>query len=355
LAALLWTLVSALRTEMHPLVLTGIAACLGANMILGLGNFNLSMDPTWRTLFAMQEAPFVRTDQTQVAQLVSYLRTIAGHGEPIYVAASSFLFGKDTLSSAEHMLFGWEDAKLNVLSSPEIDSRDSLPLELLLQSKFVVVVEPFQYHLSPERQRVVQVVYDVFEQNQEFARDFVQEPVSFALDDGAVARIYRRTKPTSLGTAIRTLQFMQNSVGVRPGSQPDWIVLEPALNTSLIIGRDKSVNVTMQLNQAELDLVTLLFLGTLHDSSTLRGRIQFLQPECPSTVLRLARVTAGGEVNSIVEIPRSPTDMPDFALRFQKQDAQYLLFFVSKGAQEKLVNDCTLELDSLQVVPDSLN
>jgi hypothetical protein len=70
---------------------------------------------------------------------------------------------------------------LNFLTPPQIDSRDSWPLEMLLQAQYVVIAHPVQHHLALEKQLLVKLVYDLFIDDQLVARDFVGLPVTFAL------------------------------------------------------------------------------------------------------------------------------------------------------------------------------
>jgi hypothetical protein len=352
LAALLWTVMSVVRPTPRRIVLTGGIAYLGVNLLLALSPVTLPNYLNPNPVFAMQEAPLTRSDQAQVLRLVDYFRQIAGDGEPIYVAASSEVMGKDTLVSAEHLSHGWNNSRLNVLYSPEIDSRDFYPLELLLQAQYVLVVDPFQYHLSPGQQRVVQAVYDIFKNNREFARDFVELPEHFPLDGGAAASVYRRVRPTSIPTAIGTLEFMQSFVQTRPGAQPDWMLLDSTAISKIQIDQDRTYRVTTQLApDGEMTSSKLIYLGTLPGSSELRGEIRFADQGCDGVELRLAALSATGSMESLGEIILHSQDSPDFALPIRKYSQGFLMLSLEGIRPQAPTGTCSINIDHLRVAP----
>jgi len=140
--------------------------------------------------------------------------------------------------SAEYLLYPEDDRALNVLTAPEVDSRDSYPLDEMLEAQYVVVPSRLPEYSSDPAQNpavgewvpkkendVVNVVFDAFTQNWEFAQDFKRLPIQFNFEKGVVVSIYQRFRPTSLATAVRTLDTMQQQIGQRPGSQGNWIIL----------------------------------------------------------------------------------------------------------------------------------
>ena len=137
LTAFIWTVALRSSTRVCVLALCIGTLYMGANVVGGLTRIDLMSDSPVRPLFALNEAPFTRSDYGEVVRLVDYLRTVVTDGEPIYVAASSDILGKDTVVAAERDVYGWDKARLNVLPAPAVNSRDFLPLELLLQAQYV--------------------------------------------------------------------------------------------------------------------------------------------------------------------------------------------------------------------------
>ena len=139
----------------------------------------------------------------------------------------------DLVDRAETQLFGNRGPKrLSVLPSPQIDSRDPLPVEDLLRSGQVVVAMPFQYHLaSPSEQDVVRVVIDAMTRDWPIARDFVRGARTFHLDGGTDAAVYRRVTPTSIEVALDTFRRVREEVGPSAGAVSRRLVLdrEPAV------------------------------------------------------------------------------------------------------------------------------
>jgi hypothetical protein len=211
LVLLIWTVrFEFKRLVFRVLAISIICLYLASNLLFALNTSPILTDPVSRSFFAVSMPPLTRPDYAEVAKLVAYLRDTTTATEPIYVAASSDVLGTSMLANAETDLYGWDNAKLNILQAPAIDSRDPLPLEFLLKSQYVIIVNPFQHHLEANRQLVVKVVLDIFNGQREFAQDFTQLPVKFSLQQGATLSVYKRIRPTSTSTASNTLTFIQN-------------------------------------------------------------------------------------------------------------------------------------------------
>jgi hypothetical protein len=236
--ALIWTTWIRLRGKVRSLMLGVVGCYLVANFIVGLTPIG-TMSRVFHPLFALNMPPLVRTDYGEVVRLVNTLRQLTPNGEPIFVVGYQRLqLTSSMLSSAEYLLYPGEERSLNILTSPEVDSRDFYPLEKLLEAQYVVVPSRLPDYSSDPTQLaavgewlpnkeygVVNVVFDAFTQNWEFARDFKRLPIQFNFEKGVVVSIYQRLRPTSLATAVRTLDTMQQQIGQRPGSQGNWIIL----------------------------------------------------------------------------------------------------------------------------------
>jgi hypothetical protein len=157
-------------------------------------------------LLSAYAGPLRRDDFDEVRALIERLRE---GPQPVLVAASNGRLNFDLVLRAEPRLFGRADRRLTVLPSPQIDSRDPLPVDELLRARQVVVVTPFQFHLlRAEEQQVVRVLLEAFAEDWPIARDFRRLDESFVLEGGVVAQVYQRERAATLATAIDTYRRM---------------------------------------------------------------------------------------------------------------------------------------------------
>lgn len=247
-----------------------------------------------RSLLAVNKAPLVRNDMGEFARLIDFLRKLTPKKQSIFVAAASGVLNQDLIVDAERQLYGIENATLNVVWSPEIDSRNKYPLEGLLQAKFVVVASPFQYSVRPEVQQVVQIGYDAFSEDWNLAQDFAPLPSHFTLDEGLSVRLYQRRRPTSLATTLQTLASIQARIQLRPADQSDWIALNSFASGTIEKNPDQSVNLYAQ-NTSDS---AFLYFAALPDEVKLVGEAQSLELEdgaCNAMTLRLSMLNEQGE------------------------------------------------------------
>ncbi|MEO6026621.1 MAG: hypothetical protein ABIR79_07125 [Candidatus Binatia bacterium] len=114
--------------------------------------------------------------------------------------------------------------RLQILPCIHIDSRDEYPVEKLLWADVVLVARPAQYHLAPDRQRLVGSVVDAFTDGWPIAEDFRKRPERLSLVNGTIeVDLYERVRPTSVTTAIRTLHRFAAALTTRPVGQRPWI------------------------------------------------------------------------------------------------------------------------------------
>ncbi|HEY9667192.1 MAG TPA: hypothetical protein V6C91_10330 [Coleofasciculaceae cyanobacterium] len=247
LVAFIWTTWVSLRGKKRAFMLGVVGCYLVVNLGIGLAPIG-GMSRLFHPLFALNMPPLVRTDYDEVVRLVNYLRLLTPNEEPIFIVGYQRLQLTSTMVKAvERVLYPSQKRFLNVLRTPEVDSRDSYPLEPLLEAQYVVIPSQLPNYSSDPTQLpavgewlltqehdVVNVVFDAFTQNWDFAQDFKRLPMQFTFENGVKVSIYERIRPTSLATAVRTLNAMQWQLGTRPGSQQNWIVLSQWLhNTSV--------------------------------------------------------------------------------------------------------------------------
>lgn len=330
LSLLLWTLWSRLRGMPRMVGIAATTLFLLINGLVGLSSASLPISDSVRTLLARNHAPQQRSDYDQVAQLIDTLRNTT-NGQPIYLVASSDLFNQDILRNGERMLYGWDQARLNIIAIPEVDSRDYLPLEKLLQAQYVVLLQPFQQHLGVERQGVVKSVYDLFVEQQQFAQDFVRLPSEFSLASGVRASLYQRTKPTSLPTAIRTLHLMQSYLQQRPASQLDWMLINSS-PASVAQNANRSYALSIPPSMQQPSSIALIYMGTVPDQPTLSGQVVVKEQSCSAVRWSVSSADAQGQVTPLVERVQNPTDAPAFSLAVPKPpDGNLLLTITPTG------------------------
>jgi hypothetical protein len=304
----------------------------------------------------------VRSDYGEVLKLVEFLRKIAPNEEPIYIAGASNNFNANILRQANRKLNppeGWW--KLNAIGRPQIDSRDTYPLPELLMSQYAVVATPFQQVLPTDEQvlrsgeqDVVKVVYDAFTQNWEIARDFQPLPEQFNLENGVIVRVYRRIRPTAIGTAVKTLDAMQQQIGEVPGTQLDWISLNQSVYTSANYSVSRSANhlyniVTHPIkNSKQLD-TSFLYLGSLSEQVQITGKLSLLNKQCPGISLRLTLWNKQGKLINSAAQNYTQTNSSDLNLSLEGKNPAYLLLEVLSSDKQDLTNQCQLGVNNLAV------
>jgi hypothetical protein len=245
------------------------------------------------------------------------------------------------------------------------NSLPSYPSGGVLQdtNKFPVVGE----WLTDKELDVVTVVFDAFTQNQEIAQDFRRLPVQFTLEQGTVVSIYQRIRPTSLDTAVRTLNTIVQRTGERPGGQVDWLVVNPYSNYSVV---KKNLNNTYklvsrpsdrllkadskELGQSQRDRTqgketSFLYLGSLPENAKVTGAIISLSQPCVSSSLRLSTLNKDGEIFSSLEAKYVPNDSRRFALSISGKNSTYLLLDILSYDRNNLSNFCKMEINSVTV------
>lgn len=358
LSAFGWTSWLKLQGKVRYLMLGVAGFYLIVNAVLGLIPVKLSFSK----LFVANFGPLVRSDYAEVVKLVEFLRKIAPNEEPIYIAAASNSFNANILRQANRKLNppeGWW--KLNTIGRPQIDSRDTYPLPELLMSQYAVVAVPFQQVLLGDEQvlrsgeqDVVKVVYDAFTQNWEIARDFQQLPEQFQLENGVTVRVYRRIRPTSIATAIKTLDAMQRQIGEVPGTQLDWISLNQSVYTSANYSVSRQSNnlyniVTHPIkNTQQLD-TSFLYLGSISEQTKISGQLNLPNKQCQGISLRLTLWDKQGKLINSAAQSYTHTNPSHLNLSLEGKNPTYMLLDVFSIDKRDLTNQCKLKIDNLAV------
>jgi hypothetical protein len=345
LSAFTWTVLICTTGKTRMMLLTAGTIFVTTNIIIGLTPITLKAD--FRPIFSKKTAPLTRPDYEKVAQLIDYLRKKTNRNEPIYVVDSSWIMNYDLMLKAEQALF--MDQKLNLFVTPQVDSRDYYPIQQLLHTKYVVVTTPFQYHLpQPEEQKVVEVVFKAFTEDWGISQDFVRHPRQFHLANGAVLSIFERTRATSQETAIHTFNQMKAFIGRRPGSQPDWILLNPPTAGTPVQNDDGSYHLEIQLPQdPHADPFALLYADDVPIQGLISGSLRFLNQDCAGARLAIQMTDADGQtVLSDEKIFSAQISNPDQFFEFRySSNASNLLISVDHLSNERSLNTCSVILD----------
>ncbi len=350
LTSLAWTAVPRLVRSTRLLFVAAMLLYLICYIAAGLGRTTVANGPLPITSWG----PLRRADYGQMANLIAYLRTIAPNREPIEIAAASLVINADLVRVAEQQLYGVDGSILNVLPNPDVDSRGYYPLENLIQAQYIVVVDPFQYHLRVEEQGVVAVMHDLFQGETAFANDFTLLEPYFQLEDGATALTYRRTRPTSLQVALSTLDLIRRYVPARPGNQPEWIGAEIPSDYDFLSYRDGrpsgigfQVSRPGTLSASYNSAVTLAYLSPLPQKATITGIATFEESTCEDWTVTFSTTSPSGALTNLATADLAPDENdPDrFEVPLSLQNVDYLLMRVSSSAgASHTTGICTLEL-----------
>jgi hypothetical protein len=358
LSAFFWTTWLTLKGKSRYLMLGAAGFYLVVNAAVGLIPVKVDLS----RLFVANFPPLVRSDYGEVVKLVEFLRKLAPNEEPIYVVGASNSFNANVLRQANRKVNPPEDWwKLNTIGRPQIDSRDTYPLPELLQAQYAVVATPFQQVLPGDEQvlrsheqDVVKVVYDAFTQNWEISRDFQLLPEQFKLENNVTVSVYRRRRPTSIPTAVRTLERMQRQIVDRPGTQLDWISLQQSVYTSAnySVSR-KSGNVYKIVthpikNSKQLD-TSFLYLSAISDKAQVTGKLNLLNSQCPGISLRLTLWDNQGKLIDSAVMAYGAKSAIDLNLSVGGKNPIYLLLEVLSSDKQDLTNQCQLEINNLAV------
>lgn len=257
-----------------------LTVILAYRAVFCFGGMNAVDSPDHDGVLIAQQPPKVRGDYEEVRRLLTILRKEAGGGPAIFTAACSWMMNSDVLRNGEEDMFGKQNRRLNILQPPAVDSRDALPLDMLLKSDYVLTVTPVQYSVSPGEQKLVALVVDAFEQNLPLARDFELLPGTFRLENNATGKLYRRIRTSGLTTALSELMREESYFTTLPGRQKAWVSLDGDARWELqndrspfrLLFRDSGYR-TVTLSPEVARRHTLAYVGTTTPIGKVVGRV----------------------------------------------------------------------------------
>jgi hypothetical protein len=322
-------------------------AILGINFCLGLTFIGQKYFPN-RTIFAVNEPPLIRQDYETFVQLLKYLSKINPEKKQIYVGASSWSFNSSIIKSGGSYL--QPPIQLPVVGTSDIDSRDVYPLYRLLKAHYVVIATPFQHHLAPSEQQVVQVVMDTFDQNWRFTQDFKLLPFQFHLEKNITVKIYERIRPASVGTILETLEQFRTRVLRKPGQETYWLTLASEQGTE--ISKDPIFDKTniFPISVNPQKSVPLLYFGKIPQKFRLEGKISLPQCNDLKTIeMRWTFLNQTGQAIASQKMIQSLEQERSFSLISSRQGASYLRLDLHGNPDQREASDCMISLNNIQI------
>ena len=195
--------------------MAGAALAIAAALVVGNGVYVHAIAEPPRleggvaNIWGNYFGPLARSDFDVVRQLTGDLRR---GPQPTLVAASNGTMNYDLLHDADRRLFRGRPGKLSLIVSPQVDSRDALPIEDLLRADQVVITRPLQYHLADAKeQQVVGVLLDLFAESEIVRRRFSAETKVYRHEPSGkvVSRVYRRGQVFSFPEAVALFEYMR--------------------------------------------------------------------------------------------------------------------------------------------------
>jgi hypothetical protein len=343
----IWWLWTKLKNAWRILGLAVVGGYFALNMVFWITPQFFPAGEQIKSLFAQKSQPLFRPDYDVVVKMIFSLRTIIPQNAKLYVVDSSTIINYDLLQTAATEIF--PDKQFNILLSPQVDSRDYYPIESFLQADYVIVSDPLQIHLNKIDQGVVSGVYDAFSMNWEASQAFKRLPDQFPLMSGVKTSVFERVHVTSVSEAVRLLSNLQEVVGPRPGTQPDWVLLDHLPQGSIHRTTDTYEVIADLSAGIDRNAVSFLYLGEMPNRATISGQVTHLPRTCPPVNLAISIVYKDGTVHAIGEKVIKPGKVRNLAYTFDSNAAPYLLLVVSRSGTRQAEDVCRLVIDKLKI------
>lgn len=314
------------------------------NLIFSLAPINTVSNNIPGVFLPYNAPPLVRSDYQGVVSLVNNLRSNAPR-QPIYIIASSNILNPEIVRQAEIQLYGITDTRLMILPSPDIDSRDYYPISGLVQAQWVVLATPFQYHLLPTEQKVVKTAFDIFNDKQEISEGFIRWPIEFKLSDNVEVYLYRRIKPTPVEVIISSLKIIKSSVGMRPGQQPDWVLVSEFFPGSYI-QRNREIDSIVTHPSPANTFIPTQFLYIGEKPHSISGSIFFRDDRCLGVTLFFLQYDVQHQNIATIGLSRKPGDEYSWEINLS-ESYDYIVMNISGYTENSSVDHCTINLGDL--------
>ncbi len=301
------------------------------------------------SLLPVSASPPFRDDLGALRSLVDRLRTTCGRDRPVFVVSSSYTLNSDLLVQAERQFYGRWNTRLEVLKTPEVDTRDSYPVSLFLDTRCAVVAMPVQLHLQPEEQHLLSVSYTMFRDRIGVASDFEPDQETFGLRWRVKVLVFRRVRATSLDAGLETLQLFERAISEPASTQPNWVVVSgpfPAWESAL---GDSATRVVLHPAPRNTSAPTVaVHLGQSHGPVEVQGTLDFTDPRCRGVELRLGSVALGRGFEDAARIVRHPGGPPGFSASVDVPQGRRLALLLTVPEGQASIDFCLVRLDAIR-------
>lgn len=162
-----------------------IILTLGLIIIQTLSLLNVKFDK----LLPMKSLPYTINNYVEYQRLLDTIQNLVKSNETISILSSSPSLNDDMLRT-----FSKGTLNKRVIRIAHVDLRDKINL-LQYQSNYVVVTMPVQLHLNPIGQRIISIPVEVILNKRNIGNAYEKLDISFALDRGIKAFIYKKVRP----------------------------------------------------------------------------------------------------------------------------------------------------------------
>jgi hypothetical protein len=110
-------------------------------------------------LYPMNIQPLNRADTDQLLRIKTFLlsESVNAKKRTVYVAGTSGIINPDLVTRLVRPDF-------NVVPAGDVDYRDAIQWPLIFNSEFIVIPEPFQWHITNDSHNIVKVPYQVLQE-----------------------------------------------------------------------------------------------------------------------------------------------------------------------------------------------
>lgn len=199
-----------IEKKKHKLIISFLFTVLAINSLYSFWlapHFVYPSDKPSPSLLSTPRIAWVRTDNSELRHLASFVSQSTSGQDKIVAVGSSFTFNQHLL----HILLRGTPASKRLLFSPETDSSQQPPYISYAKGTVFIVASPTQYHLDPAKQKVISSLASLFPPPKELSSLFEKEEQSFLLDRNVRITIWRRIKPYPKALLDKALKHIAKS------------------------------------------------------------------------------------------------------------------------------------------------
>ncbi len=137
------------------------------------------------SIFPQKYYPLQVDNFEQYLELIKTIEKLTMHKDKVYIISSSEFFNEDMVRSLSQ--------RLNIANHCHVDLRDGIPIDLL-NSEYVVIAIPNQFHLPSDNQRVISIPNDNILNRKNIGNAYEKTEHEFILHNGIKAIIYHKKR-----------------------------------------------------------------------------------------------------------------------------------------------------------------